>query len=176
MRRFRAAYLLGSHIPWVVRGALLGGRYRVSGCRPDGQRVELTQEDLAGLTVDLARNSLTAPGRVFDMVAVSELGAVEVTASDGTGVVAGGTPPEASAGRKRGRKAVKKPAVVNAMKAYIKAAGSDIGAKEAKLAALDNMTIDQLVTKFGDPVGAKDTLCIEARDTVLRDEGVPPKR
>ena len=72
MRRFRAKFLIGFYLPDRVRKALLTGRYRVTACRPDGERVTLMAEDVACMSADLGENKLASPTRVFDMVAISD--------------------------------------------------------------------------------------------------------
>lgn len=163
MRRFRAAYLIGSHIPYVVRSALLTGRYRVSAGRPDGERVTLTLEDLTCLTVEVAGNRLTAPGRVFDMVAVTELAPVDRTDLPVDALAAGNRtllPDDDIGKRQTGPKTGKKKAAIAAMKTSV-----EIG--QWTLDQLNSMTVKELMKHFGDAVGCKETLCQEARAATL---------
>jgi len=78
--RLLAFQLITTDLPAAVKRALMSGRYRVSACRPEGERVTLAMEDLAGMTVNLRGNMLASRAKVFDMVAVSELDASEVSA------------------------------------------------------------------------------------------------
>ncbi|KAF0112377.1 MAG: hypothetical protein FD149_2447 [Rhodospirillaceae bacterium] len=72
MLQFKVKILFDFQIPFFVRKALLGGRYKITGKNQGGKRVPITREDMAGLAVDLAGNRLVGGGGglVFDAIAI----------------------------------------------------------------------------------------------------------
>ncbi|CCG40147.1 hypothetical protein PHAMO_180116 [Magnetospirillum molischianum DSM 120] len=70
MMRFRAIFLIGTYLPDNVRRELMSGRYIITACRPDGDRVEIQPDDFCTLDIDLLNGRLISPNRTFGDVAI----------------------------------------------------------------------------------------------------------
>jgi hypothetical protein len=68
--RSNARHLIYAVLPHLVRKALRSGDYLTTGVGPDGQRVEIGLDDLAGLTVDLGTDRLVGGVIAFDRVSI----------------------------------------------------------------------------------------------------------
>lgn len=68
--RANARHLIRTVLPHRVRNALRTGQYLVTGVRADGSRAEIADDDLAGLSVDLASDCLIGATVVFERISI----------------------------------------------------------------------------------------------------------